>query len=293
LRRRLVLLALARPLRWGLSEPHNADNQGEEIVASKKTSTIQPPVPSAPAAPTPPATPVATAPAAPATPATTPATTGSLITSVANGSNHGTKVDLQAVYQAVVNGLLTFYQPTDIFQMAAGTFTRDQLIGEFQNFVAAAQATKASNQQWRADIQAERGLELHVRELRTGVAGITAARFGKNGAQNLQFGFELPKPRNKSAETKAVAVEKSRATRTERHTLGSVQKKDIKGNVNVALVVTPGTDGSPVAPPAAAQPVAVAPVATPAATNGAPASASSPAAAPAGGVVVPGAPTGH
>jgi len=267
-------------------------------VASKKTSTIQPPVQSAPAAPTPPATPVATAPAAPATPATTPATTGSLITSVANGSNHGTKVDLQAVYQAVVNGLLTFYQPTDIFQMAAGTFTRDQLIGEFQNFVAAAQATKASNQQWRADIQAERGLELHVRELRTGVAGITAARFGKNGAQNLQFGFELPKPRNKSAETKAVAVEKSRATRTERHTLGSVQKKDIKGNVNVAIVVTPGTDGSQVAPPAGAQPVAggaatqaALPAAAPAVGNGGTpvATAAAPVAAvPAGGGVAPG-----
>jgi hypothetical protein len=255
-------------------------------VAKKTKPAVQPPAPTpAPAAPT----------AAPPTPTPTVASSPAmaLITTTANGSNHGTKVDLQAVYQSVVHGLQTFYLPTDVFQMTSGTYTRDELVGEFQQFVSAAQATKVSNQQWRADVQTERALELHVRELRSGVQGIAAARFGASGAPMLQFGFLLAKPRKKSAETKAVAVAKGQATRKERGTLGKVQKKDIKGNVNVALVVTPGTDGSPVAPPAAAQPVAVAPVATPAATNGAPASASSPAAAPAGGVVVPGAPTGH
>jgi hypothetical protein len=276
-----------------LSGPHDAAEQGKDIVTAKNPTAIKPPA-HTPAV-TPPAAQAAPAtPAAPASPAPTPPTTTSLITATANGSNHGTKVDLQAVYQAVVNGLLTFYQPTDIFQMAAGTYTRDELIAEFQSFVTAAQTTKATNQQWRAAIQTERGLELHVRELRSGVSGITQARFGKNGAQNLQFGFDLPKPRTKSAQTKAVAVEKSRATRTERHTLGSVQKKDIKGNVNVALVVTPGTDGAQTtAAPAAAQPVAavappqVAQVAAPAVANGA-APVAAPVAVPtAGGAVAP------
>jgi hypothetical protein len=252
-------------------------------VASKKPNAVQPPVTTSAASPA----------AAPASPPPSPPNQSSLITATANGSNHGTKVDLQAVYQAVVNGLLTFYSPTDIFQMAAGTYTRDELVGEFQTFVEAAQTTKANNQQWRAAIQTERTLELHVRELRSGVRGITQARFGKAGAQNLQFGFTLPTPVKKSAETKAVAVAKSKATRAKRNTLGSVQKKDIKGNVNVALVVTPGTDGSQATPPNAAQPAAPsaptpeAPTAVPTPTNAATA-APAPTATPSAGAVPPG-----
>jgi hypothetical protein len=264
-------------------------------LSTKNAPAVQPPASpvAAPAAPVAaaPATPAPAAPASPPAPPTPNA--ASLITSTANGSNHGTKVDLQAVYQAVIYGLLTFYQATDVFQMAAGTFTRDELIAEFQTFVTAAQSTKTSNQQWRANIQTERGLELHVRELRTGVRGITTARFGAAGAQNLQFGFNLPKPRTKSAETKAVAVAKSAATRKERGTLGSVQKKDIKGNVNVALVVTPGdapaqpqNGGAQAAsaPPQAAAPIGAPPVTAP--TNGAsPTAPVTPAASPASPLV--------
>ena len=260
-------------------------------MAKKTKPAVQPPAPTpAPAAPT----------AAPPTPTPTVASSPAmaLITTTANGSNHGTKVDLQAVYQSVVHGLQTFYLPTDVFQMTSGTYTRDELVGEFQQFVSAAQATKVSNQQWRADVQTERALELHVRELRSGVQGIAAARFGASGAPMLQFGFLLAKPRKKSAETKAVAVAKGQATRKERGTLGKVQKKDIKGNVNVAIVVTPGTDGSQVAPPAGAQPVAggaatqaALPAAAPAVGNGGTpvATAAAPVAAvPAGGGVAPG-----
>jgi hypothetical protein len=72
-----------------------------------------------------------------------------------------------------------------------------------------------------------------------------------------------------------------------------VQKKDIKGNVNVALVVTPGPDGSQTA----AAPVAAAPtaqvvasgaqVAAPAVASPAPAASMPAPAAAAGGAVPP------
>ncbi len=73
-------------------------------------------------------------PAVPASPAVTPAPVNpppppaappTLITSTANGSNHTTKVGLQASIQAVIFGLLTYYQPTDTFQMNGTTYTRD------------------------------------------------------------------------------------------------------------------------------------------------------------------------
>ena len=142
-------------------------------MSKKPISTVQPAAPATPAA----APPTASPPPAP------PAATSTLITSTANGNNHGTKVDLQASIQAVIFGLLTYYEPTDIFQMNGTTYTRDELVAEFQSFVTAAQATKASNQAWRANVQSERALEAHVTVLRSGVQGIVKARFGASGAQ--------------------------------------------------------------------------------------------------------------
>jgi hypothetical protein len=205
----------------------------------------------APATPTAASPPPATAPATPAaTP--TPATpaTPALVTSVANGSNHGTKVDLQAVYQALVSGMQTYYQPTDTFHMPDGTYTRDELITQLNGFVAAAQATKASNAQWRSDIQSERTVEQKAKVLRTALKGIVTARFGVGAAAILKFGFALPKPRKPSAETKAVAALKAQATREARGTKGSVEKRKVKGNVNVQLVVSSGSGGGPSQPTA-------------------------------------------
>ncbi|HEX8791633.1 MAG TPA: hypothetical protein VF765_11835 [Polyangiaceae bacterium] len=214
------------------------------VMASSASAPASPPPTAAPASPPPAAAPAPAAASTQSQTAAQPQQAASLITATANGSNHGTKVDLQAVYQAVIAGLLEFYAPTDVFQMSSGTYPRDELIAELQQFVTAAQNTKDSNAQWREDIQTERGLEQHVRVLRVGVKGIVAARFGATGAQLLKFGFTLPKPRKKSAQTKAVAVAKSLATRSKRQTLGKVQKKDIKGNVSVNLVVTPADGGS-------------------------------------------------
>jgi hypothetical protein len=104
--------------------------------------------------------------------------------------------------------------------------------------VTTARARPASNTQWRSDIQTERALAQKVQVLRTALKGIVTARFGAGAAAILQFGFALPKARTRSAETKAVAAVKSLATREARGTKGSVQKKSVKGNVTVQLVVS-------------------------------------------------------
>src|SRR5271170_6463372 len=67
-----------------------------QIVTKKPKSTVQPVAPASAAAPP------------PASPATPPAPPTSLITTTANASNHGTKVDIQASVQAVIFGLLTY-----------------------------------------------------------------------------------------------------------------------------------------------------------------------------------------
>jgi hypothetical protein len=189
-------------------------------VPTPATPTVAAPVGSTPA-------PVQPQPAAGSTPPP-------LITATANGSNHGSKVDLQAIYQGLVSGLLALYQPTDTFLMKTGTYTRDELVTQFQGFVAAAENTKSTNQAWRASVQTERELETEVRTLRQGVRGIAQARFGAEGAQLLQLGFPPAKTVKKTAASKAEAVVKSKATRVARGTKGKKQKLDITGETAAA-----------------------------------------------------------
>jgi hypothetical protein len=210
-------------------------------TTSAAPSTATPSTPALPASSDATATTVALAATAPAvlSAAAISAAMPALITATANGSlGHSTKVNLQAQYQALIFGLYTYYDSTDVFRLPTGDLTRDELIVDLQKFVAACQNTNASYQQWRANIQTERAMETDAQQIRTGIKGIVQARFGAAGAQNLQFGFSLPKPREKSAETKAAAVVKSLATRKKRNTMGSVQKQKVKSNVDVALVVS-------------------------------------------------------
>ncbi len=95
-------------------------------------------------------------------------------------------------------------------------------------------------------------------------AWVTAA-FGPESQEALEFGFRPTKVTEKSAETKATAVLKLRATRKARNTMGKRQKEDIKGTI-----VAPAAPAVPAVTAPAAAPAASAP----AATNGAPTSAS-------------------
>ena len=195
------------------------------------------------------------------------------VTGVANGSNSGTKVDLQTSYLALIAGLLAYYQPDDEFLLEAGVMTRNELIASFQTFVASAETTKTSYLAWRADVQSERNAEQAVAPQRAGVKSILVGRFGKSGTQLATFGFDPAKAAVKSTASKTAAVAKAKATRAARGTKGSVQKQQVTGNVT-GVVITPMTAG-PAVPAATANEAsggsgAGAPVASPAATGGTP-----------------------
>ena len=196
------------------------DNPTQNAAAPAAAPTGQaPPPPAPPAQPPPPPPPV---------------------TGVANGSNTGTKVDLQTSYVALVTGLLAFYQPGDEFPLASGDMTRDQLVADFNAFITAAEKTKSCNQDWRNAIQAERLSEASVKPLRQGVRSIVEAKFGKGATQLLQFGFKPRKTTAKTATSKAAAVVKTAATRKARGTKGSVQKLAVSGGVT-GVIITPVT----------------------------------------------------
>jgi hypothetical protein len=84
--------------------------------------------------------------------------------------------------------------------------------------------------------------------------------FGENSQEAEEFGFLPPKVGEKTVATKAIAVEKTLATRKARGTMGKQQKKEIKGTI--------------VAPAAPADPAVTTPAATPAVVASSPAAPS-------------------
>jgi hypothetical protein len=198
-----------------------------------------------------------------AMPAAAPAG-ATVITATAGGGNHGTRLDLQASYQALVSGLLVSYPPTAVFELGKETYTRDQVVAVLQGFIAQGEATKTAHQAWLSAVQTERAAELEVRPLRNGLRGIIAAKLGNDATEMTRFGF-LPKKRGKkTAATKAKAAAKAQATRKARGTVGKKQRLQIQAPPAGATAGPPPTP-TPAQPPAApAAPTApAAPAASP------------------------------
>jgi hypothetical protein len=182
------------------------------------------------------------------------------ITTVANASNHGTKLDNLALYSALVAGMLANYSPDDVFYLAGTAYKRDEAVGEFNGFINAAAATNQAKIDWRNEVAAERSVLSHVRPLRGGMKGIVAARYGKNSPQMIAFGFPATQPKKATVGTKQAAIVKRTATKAARGTnLGKQQKKKIKAVPPPAPAGQGTTDptAKPVAPPA---PVVTAPL---------------------------------
>jgi hypothetical protein len=135
------------------------------------------------------------------------------------------KIAAEVSYQTLVNGLGTVLANVSSFELPSGTYTRGQLIGQFQQRIAAAEATKASNTTWRENVAAERELAAVTDPLRDQVRQVAIARLGKASAKLKQLGFTPAKKRQVPVATKAEAQSKAKGTRALRGTKGVDQKK--------------------------------------------------------------------
>jgi hypothetical protein len=174
-----------------------------------------------------------------------PSAAASLVTSVANGGNKGTKIELQSAYLALIAGLQANYQPDDVFELPMGDKTRDELVAELQSFVGAAETSKASYSGWRQDVQNERAVVATTEPVRAAVKVVLVGKYGKSSSKLLAYGIPPAKVPVISPATRTAAAAKAAATRKARGTTGKVKKLEITGNVT-GVVITPVTAGPPV-----------------------------------------------
>ncbi len=138
--------------------------------------------------------------------------------------------------------------------MIGGTaYTAPALKAVLQADIDATNAADAARTQWNDLLVTAKAARVTGARVRKAIKTYLVGLYGPNAVGILEdFGFTPPKSTaNKTAQSKAVAVEKSAATRAARHTMGKNQKKSVKGTVTPVSPPAPAGETPITAPPAA------------------------------------------
>ena len=132
-------------------------------------------------------------------------------------------------------------------------YTNASLKAVFSGAATSLASADAAHKQWQDTVKAAKGAQSNADDVYDLLRSYALAQFGKDASTALNdFGMNTPKPRGPmTVEAKAVAVQKREATRQARHTMGPVQKKAVKGTVEVPAASVPTTTAPPVAGPVA------------------------------------------
>jgi hypothetical protein len=156
------------------------------------------------------------------------------------------------VKQLILGTRKHFPNGSDKLQVGGATFTVTAWTQLMQDFVDQRETVEASKAALKAKIEAERAQAPSQIAFVHAFETIVRGMFGTSADALAEFGLAPPKARAPlTAEKKAVAVAKREATRAKRHTMGKNQKKDVKGAITAALVVTPQAGSQPAPTPPA------------------------------------------
>ena len=135
---------------------------------------------------------------------------------------------------------------TSSFTIAGTPYTPAELKALFQSHITAIEASDALRKSLADSVQNVKAVGATVNEAYLLLRGGLITQYGRKANAVLNdFGMEIPKVTGpQTVEAKALAKAKRAATRAARHTMGSVQKKAVTGNV-VDVTVTPVMGGAP------------------------------------------------
>jgi hypothetical protein len=137
--------------------------------------------------------------------------------------------------------------------LAGKTFTMAALIALVQSRIDLANAVAAARASWIDATAKYKALDAEVTQVVSGLHDYVVNVFGHDSPVLADFGFTPRKKAALTAEAKVARAEKAKATREARGTKGKVQKKAVKGSVQVTVTATP-TKVVPVPGTAAAAP---------------------------------------
>ena len=176
-------------------------------------------------------------------------------------SSNGSKVNKASLQTRIRDLIAGTQKHASNGQVSFGSKSYDAatLVKLFQSLADALDAADAARTRWQDALATVRGLRSSVLPIVQGYREWIAVTYAGTPSMLADYGVSPRKaPTPPTAEQKAAAALKRKATRAARGTLGSVQKKGVKGDV-VGITVTPVTstaskpgEAAPGAPTAAA-----------------------------------------
>jgi hypothetical protein len=142
-----------------------------------------------------------------------------------------TKTELYAECLEIITGLETKLAKVQVFTLAGEDYSRQELLDIFQSLIDAQRATTSAHGRWLDAIGAERKTLERVRVVRNKYRTWTESNFGKGAPAIAVLGFKSTVPAKPNVATREQAIEKRRATRAARGTLGKKLRQAIKGEV--------------------------------------------------------------
>jgi hypothetical protein len=164
---------------------------------------------------------------------------------MAKSTGKGTVV---ALAQQLIAGTAKHLASATTVMLAGGSYTPAQITTKLQQVVSLRADVDTAKASTQAKLAAEKANMPALRTLMGALVTYVKASYGNAPDVLADFGVH-PKTRAPlTVEAQAAAAAKRKATRTARSTMGSKQKKGIKGAV-VGVTVTPVTAATPIATP--------------------------------------------
>jgi len=170
-------------------------------------------------------------------------------------SNSGKNAKAAQVTNMITGVKKQYPNGSQVLTYGGTTQTVDQVTGAMQAFVNNRAAVTTAQATVKVKVAAEKAQAPSLLATIDGFVEFVRTTFGNSA--DVLGGMDIPPLKERvpmTAEAKAVAAAKRVATREARGTTSKKAKKNVKGNVTAALVVTPATPSAPAAPVAPAAP---------------------------------------
>jgi hypothetical protein len=157
-----------------------------------------------------------------------------------------TKISRQAQLQKILFGLGKHFPSVTTLTLGGASYAMTDLTNLIQADLNAITATSQAKAAYSAQVQVERNATAKVNPLLALLKSYVFVQLGdtQDASSELEdFGYTPRKSSKKTLATKVEAVDKSRATREARHTLGKKQKAKITGT---SPAIAPAASSAPV-----------------------------------------------
>jgi hypothetical protein len=140
------------------------------------------------------------------------------------------KLQRQTKVRQLIKGITKHWMAWRTVDLARKSYRPDELVACLQSVLDAHRATDAARAAWIAQVANERALEAQLAPIIRSIVRQAESRYLNQISLLADFGIVLRKTGPKKAEVKARMVERARATRIKRHTMGKRQKQKITGS---------------------------------------------------------------